>query len=156
MNGLEIGEVVFDGQANKVEKFAVKPGLLVEGENVISLESQRGGNDRKPRGSCRVTYAHRYESDENSLRMTRSGRERDDYRFTTPSIRILDITNPAQVGEVAGTIRKQEDGYAVTVNVGGQGTRRCWRSRGSSQAACGDQAGSSFELEKREERGGTC
>ena len=124
LNGAEIGKLIFDGQVNKVEKFAVKPGLLMEGENVISLESERGGNDISLVDYMRVTYGHRYTSDEDSLRMTVPlGVSQTITGFTSAKIRVVDITDPAGVKELTGTVQRQEDGYAVTVNVGGQGTR---------------------------------
>ncbi|MEK6302583.1 MAG: SBBP repeat-containing protein [Acidobacteriota bacterium] len=124
LNKTEIGKLVFDGQANKVEKFAVKPSLLIEGDNVISLVSELGPSDVSLVDYVRLTYAHTYTCDQDSLRMiVPAGSSQTIAGFTSPSIRIVDITDPASVAELTGAVQRQGEGYAVTVNVQGQETR---------------------------------
>jgi hypothetical protein len=43
--------------------------------------------------------------------------------FATSQIRVMDVTDPASVVEVTGTIRRQKSGYGITVSVPGDGAR---------------------------------
>jgi hypothetical protein len=133
LNGTDVGRLIFDGQTHKVEKFTLSQGLLKEGNNVVTLIAEAGGTDISLVDYIRVTYSHTYAAEDDSLRMTAapttpSGKSVAETQtqtiggFTSPLIRVFDITDPDAAIEVAGEVEQQGKSYAVTVDLQGQGT----------------------------------
>ena len=89
--------------------------------------------------SIRLTYWHTYTAEQDSLRFSSSaGRQVAISGFTSPSIRVADITNPRQVQEVTGVVVEPEGpGYAREVR--GDRDRKANPAglhRGSDQVTC--------------------
>jgi peptidase C25-like protein len=122
LNGAELGRMSFDGLSRKVERFAVDPGQLKDGNNVFTLIGGASNRDISLVDYIRVTYPRAYISDQDSLRVTAFGAQTIE-GFSNPAIRAFDITDPASVVEVTGTVERRGEQYAVGVTLPGQGTR---------------------------------
>jgi hypothetical protein len=122
LNGSNLGWINFDGLSRKVETFAVNNGLLREGNNVFTLIGEASNRDISLVDYIRVTYPRAYTSDQDSLRLTASGSQTID-GFSSPAIRVFDVTDPSSVVEVTGTVERRGERYAVGVTLPAQGTR---------------------------------
>ncbi|HWO02699.1 MAG TPA: C25 family cysteine peptidase, partial [Blastocatellia bacterium] len=121
LNGSDLGRITFDGLAHKVQKFAVSPGILKNGDNVFTLIGEASNRDVSLVDYIRVTYQHTYTTDQDVLRLTASGAQTID-GFSNAAIRIFDITDPASVSELAVNPGSSGDKYAVGVALP-EGTR---------------------------------
>src|SRR5262249_14619062 len=83
----------------------------------------------------RLTYAHSYASDNNSLRFTADpGLVISVHGFSDPSIRVFDVTDPKSLREVHARIDKEAQGYAVTLTTLETGGTRTLLALADSQA----------------------
>ncbi|MEK6302004.1 MAG: C25 family cysteine peptidase [Acidobacteriota bacterium] len=119
LNGSYAGMISFNGQSEGVGLFNVQPSLLREGPNALRLTSGGGPSDISLVGYIRLTYPHRYTAEGNALRFTVAGKQMVTVDgFSSPAIRVLDITNPAAVQEMIGKVQQQKSGgYAVSLNL---------------------------------------
>ncbi|MEK6303455.1 MAG: C25 family cysteine peptidase [Acidobacteriota bacterium] len=122
LNGSDLGRITFDGLAHKVQKFAAGPGLLKDGNNVFTLVGEASNRDISLVDYIRITYQRKFVSDQDVLRVTATGPQTID-GFSSAAIRVFDITDPASVVELAGTVGSSGDKYAVAVEAPGQGAR---------------------------------
>jgi len=122
LNDIESGDVAFEGQSRGVEKSAVPQSLLLDGENLVTLIAQNGVMDVSLVDCIRLTYWHTYTADDDALRFTASGRKQVLIEgFSSPLIRVVDITNPQEIQEATGTVNPQGSGFAITLKVLGSG-----------------------------------
>lgn len=123
VNGAEAGLVEFSGQSRSVARFQVPQSRLREGENTVSFIGA-GQTDVCLLDYVRITYQHAYTAENNSLRFTATGNQMASVDgFASTQIRVVDVTDPAAVVEVTGTIRRQKAGYGITFSVPGEGER---------------------------------
>lgn len=122
LNGANLGWINFDGLSHKVQKFNVSPGILKDGDNVFTLVGEASNRDISLVDYIRVSYQHKYVSDQDALRATATGPQSID-GFSNGAIRVFDITDPGSVVKLAGTIGLAGDKYAVGVAAPGQGSR---------------------------------
>ena len=124
LNNNKVGQVVFDGQNEGSTKVNItQSGLLQEGDNQVQLTAQGGDMDLSLIDVIRLTYWHTYTADNDELRFSVTGGGRLSIGgFSTPQIRVMDITDSKNVSEVTGTVT-QSPPYAITINVPGQGSR---------------------------------
>ncbi len=123
LNGTDAGFVDFSGQARGVGRFQVSQSRLREGENTVSFIGA-GQTDVCLLEYVRITYQHAYTAENNSLRFTATGKQMASVNgFASTQIRAMDMTDPAAVVEVTGTIRRQKSGYGITFSVPGDGER---------------------------------
>jgi len=95
LNGTTLGNLTFTGQAKGTFDVSVPPGLLLEGNNAVSLTAQGGEYDTSLVQSIRITYPHSYVADSDRLKFT--GRAGDELRvtgFSSASVVVLDISDP--------------------------------------------------------------
>ena len=122
LNGSIVGRMIFDSREHKVERFLVHATQLREGENTVTLTGQ-GGSDVTLVDYVRISYNHTYAVDNNELKLTASmanGPSQTIEGFSTPLIRVIDVTDPSDVQEIAGRIEARKGrGFAVTVDVAG-------------------------------------
>jgi hypothetical protein len=115
INGTAAGEIAFTGQAHNVARLAVAQSLLESGENVIRLTAAGGAQDTSLIDYIRVTYWHLLAADQNALRFTAPGKHAITVDgFTTRRLRVLDITSPNEVLELAANVSAHKGGFAVT------------------------------------------
>jgi peptidase C25-like protein len=126
VNNAEAGRMMLDGREKSLGTFGIPQALLVNGTNTVTLTSEGGSNDISVVDYIRITYHHTFLADQDALKFTM---ERD-FRpeavgftrsgvaiggFTSPLIRVLDITNPFAPKELVGDITQGKDGFIVSV-----------------------------------------
>ena len=123
-NEVEVGEVIFAGQSRSEATFSIPQSYLLDGDNVVTLVSQGGETDISLIDEIRLTYWHSYTADGDRLRFSAQGGEQVSIDgFSQTPVRVVDVTDPNAVLEVAGLSQPNGTGYAVTVQVPGQGSR---------------------------------
>jgi hypothetical protein len=123
LNGMSLGNVVFDGQSRGIKQFAIPSGL-VEGDNVIRLIAQGGTMDVSLLDYLRLTYWHTYTADNDVLKFTAQGGKKITLSgFSSQNIRVVDITNPDTVIEVTGKVAAVGAVYSIAIGIPGSGTR---------------------------------
>ncbi|HLF84050.1 MAG TPA: C25 family cysteine peptidase [Blastocatellia bacterium] len=124
LNGSLIGEAAFDGQRQGVARLRVPHSLLKEGSNTIQLIAGNGPSDVSLVDSIRVSYQHAFTADDDSLKLAaKAGEQVTINGFTSPNIRVFDVSNPQVVAEVIGEVTSRKDGYAITVAAPEDGQR---------------------------------
>ena len=122
LNGVFIGRMVFDGREHEVERFSIYGALLKDGENTVTLSGQ-SGSDVTLVDYVRISYDHTYAADNDELSLTTSvenGASQTIEGFSTPLIRVIDVSDPSAVQELAGQIESRKvASFAVTVDVSG-------------------------------------
>lgn len=115
VNDVVVGSLSYDSEEFGEQTFNVAVSLLHEGDNVIKFITS-ATDDRSLFSYVRLTYPRIYRADSNTLsfdlRPTQSARIDG---FTTPNIRVLDISDPVLVQEVHPIVESAGAGYAVTV-----------------------------------------
>jgi hypothetical protein len=125
LNNAEVGELNFTAQEHAVVRFEVLPSLIREGANSVRLESQNGASDISLVDFVRLTYPHTYTADDDQVKLTVTGNQPvTTGGFTSPDIRVFDVTDEGAVQELVGDIVEQKNGYAVTVVPQQAGERR--------------------------------
>jgi len=147
LNGVVVGALSFEGQEHKTEQLTINAALLQEGINTVRLTAAGGSADVSLVDYLRLTYAHTYIADHDALVCTTTagptalkGREamlaQTISGFTTPLIRVMDITDSQMPVELAGEIEEAGNGYAVTVGLSGGGrTLMAFTEAGIKRAA---------------------
>jgi hypothetical protein len=125
LNGIFIGELFFNRQAEGVASFSVAHSLLKSGDNEVKLVTQNGPSDISLVDYIRLTYWHSFTADDDALRFTANGNQAVTISgFTIGEIRVFDVTNPDSVQEIAASIERQKSGYSVTAPSAVPGERR--------------------------------
>ena len=124
LNGIGLGSLVFEDQESGVASFAVVDTASLAAGATLTLTTL-GSGDVTLVDTVTLTYPHRYAADGDVLRCTASAGQRVGITgFSTSTIRVMDITDPANVIAPQGTVARQPDGsYAVTVVAPSGGTR---------------------------------
>lgn len=123
VNGADAGLAEFSGQSRSVARFQLPQSRLREGENIVSFIGA-GQTDVSLLDYVRITYQHAYTAENNSLRFAATGKQMASVDgFASAQVRVMDVTDPAAVVEVTGTIRRQKNGYGITFSVPGDGER---------------------------------
>ena len=139
VNGLPAGEMEFVSQSLGHATFSIAHSLLREGSNDITLQSMNGASDLSLVDFIRITYQHEYKADNDALQLSASAGELVTIGgFTSNQIKVIDVTNPAGVQELAGSVEQMKDGsYAVSLSVpaGGQRTLFAFAATQAKQAA---------------------
>ena len=122
VNGTPVGVVTFDGQDLGIGE--VSMGSVHERENILTLVAQGGETDVSLIDYIRLTYWHTNTADANALWLTTdAGRQVTISGFTSSQIRVVDVTNPSAVVQLATMVNQQGSQYAATVTTIGHGTR---------------------------------
>jgi hypothetical protein len=119
-NGSEVGALDFVGQQLKSASFDIASGALHEGDNQVQLVSS-GSSDVSLTERLRLTYPHKLRADDDRLRFHASAGSVSIGGFTTPNIRVVDVTNPASPVEVRPDAEPTQDGdgaWSLTFSVG--------------------------------------
>jgi Peptidase family C25 len=124
VNGQDAGSLVFDGQLHQVSQFTVSQRLLQEGTNTVTLTATGGSSDFSVIDWLKLSYAHRFVADQNSLLFTGlAGEAVQVSGFTTPGVRVFDLTDEANPTELKSDVELQDKLYRVTVVPQGGGER---------------------------------
>jgi hypothetical protein len=115
VNDVMVGSLSYDSEEYGEQSFNVAVSQLHEGDNVIKFVTSNT-DDRSLFSYARLTYPHTYRADSDTLsfalRSTQSARIDG---FTTPNVRVLDISDPVLVQEVHPIVESANSGYAFTV-----------------------------------------
>lgn len=115
LNGVQVGEVVFDGQARGVLAVPVSATQIQEGANVVRLVPLAGAMDISFVESIRITYSRTFSADGNRLQFLLNGGQRVTVDgFTRGDVTLLDVSNPDAPRLVAGTVQQNGSGFSVT------------------------------------------
>lgn len=124
LNGNPVGAVTFSDQEKGYATLPVPSAVLQEGPNTLTLAVQGGDGDVSAVDSVQLTYPHTYTADDDYLRLTVAGSTAVTIGgFKSPSIGVLDVTDPGAVANLTGRISLQDGSYAVTIAPSGSGTR---------------------------------
>ena len=117
LNGVQVGAMGFEGQAAGTTKIPIGQSTLKEGQNVVRLTALGGETDVSLVSYVRITYPHTYTADDDVLRFSLSGKRQVTIDgFSSPAIRVIDVTDTATVREVATQVQSQNGRYSVTVS----------------------------------------
>lgn len=125
LNGSNIGMIRFDNMDRHVETLNIPAGLLMEGENTLTLTAMNGWTDISTVESARLTYSHTYRADDNALAFTIGGGNAVTVAgFTNANVRVADITDPYNTVMIDATVTAAGDGTStVSFATTGSGTR---------------------------------
>ena len=116
LNGTTLGDVTFTGQAKGELHFSVPPGLLLEGDNTVTLTAQNGLYDTSLVEFVRITYPHTFAANGDQLRFTaRAGDEVRVTGFTSAPSVVLDITDPARPVQLTPQVVTKNGEYRLAV-----------------------------------------
>lgn len=117
VNGSEVGDITFTGQDQGKLSVNLPPGLLVDGNNTVTLAAQNGDYDTSLVQSIRITYPHEYLADSDALKFTgRAGDELEVGGFTSAPV-VLDITDPNAPVQLAPQVTSQNGNFTISVQV---------------------------------------
>jgi hypothetical protein len=125
LNGVTLGALDFAGQTKKAAVFPVESNLLREGDNHVQLVSGTPG-DVSLTEYMRLNYLHAMRADGDGLRFSAPSGVVSVGGFTTPDVRVFDVTDPHAPEELptAGAVAPDpRGGWSVKVGVAGAGTR---------------------------------
>jgi hypothetical protein len=114
LNGTSLGNLTFAGQDKGKFHASLPPGILIEGDNTVTLTAQGGEYDTSLVQSIRIQYPRLYIA--NADRLTFTGRAGDELKaagFTSAPGVVLDITDPDQPVELTPQITSDRIGAAT-------------------------------------------
>src|SRR5207302_811448 len=111
--------ISFNKQEHTVNQIQIPRPYLMEGNNTVRLETLDGNSDISDVDYIRLTYYHTYRAENDALTfsspyiapMMING-------FTTPQVRVFDITNPNAVVQVNANVHQKGTSYVVNVPEG--------------------------------------
>lgn len=116
VNGHLAGSLSYFGQDHVVQTYSVPVSWLLEGNNTVALSDTTFSSNLVLVDFVRISYPRNFVARSNSLlfNLRYSQGARID-GFTTPNIRILDVTDPLSVREARSVISPNGTGYSATV-----------------------------------------
>ena len=125
VNDNVVGTLSWDGQTAETGVFSVPQSYLLEGENLVTLLPLGGDMDVSLLDYIHLTYSHSYTADGDELKCQAQGGERISIDgFSTPEVRVYDITNPYRVVMARREVVSDgTGGYRATFTVPGKGER---------------------------------
>ncbi|MDX6528340.1 MAG: hypothetical protein QOH41_630 [Blastocatellia bacterium] len=127
VNDSMVGTMNFASQQYAQQTFNVAVSQLQEGDNVIKFVIAGGSGDLSLYSYARLTYPRTFRAENDALSFAvRSSQSAKIDGFTTPNIRVLDISNPSSVQEVHPLVADTGSGFSGTVPSAGarsKGTR---------------------------------
>jgi len=123
-DGSTIGYMTFNGLENVSSRFTLAASQISEGANNLVLKTTGNPADVCLVDSIRLTYSHHFLADDDRLRCTATaGQQVTISGFSNKSIRVFDVSNPDAIEETFGSIEEQKNGFAVSLQVPGQGEK---------------------------------
>ena len=115
INGVTLGSVLFGALEHPVRSFSVPMSQLQPGSNNVTFTKTSTGE------VClidyiRLTYPHAFAADSGSLKFALRGSQTLNVEgFSTPSVRLIDYTDPLNVILIKPASEPSASGYAITV-----------------------------------------
>jgi hypothetical protein len=136
LNGAIVGTLSFADRTRQVFTLTAPQALLTEGTNTVSLQALAGSSDFSFVDYIKLTYAHKFEADNNALKFTAPGSSVVTLSgFTGSNIRVVDVTDPRSVMELVGKTTQVNGASSITVTTPSGGTRTLLAFVDSKQAA---------------------
>ncbi len=133
LNGVEIGVLDFAGHEHAVRQFAIPQASLIAGNNHLTFVSTNGESDISLIDYVRLTYWRTYRAENDTLVFTSQPTTLTAVLgFTTPRIRVFDITDKSAVEQLSVTVVRKGSGYAVKIP--GNGNARTLLALAEGQA----------------------
>jgi len=124
VNDVAVGAMNFAQRDHADQTFQLPASLVHPGANTVKLLPPDNVQDLSVFDFARLTYPHLGRADANRLRFQApAGRAVTVGGFTTPRIRVLDITRPHATPQLTPLVRPDGSGYAFTVQPRGTSTR---------------------------------
>ena len=124
LNEMEVGMVSFQGKERGLARVPLSQSKLRGGENRLRLVAQAGEMDMSLTDFIRLTYWHTYTADEDALRFPgQGGKHLSIDGFQSSGIRLMDITEPKEIQEIDGVVKRWNGGFTVEFLVPGRGER---------------------------------
>jgi hypothetical protein len=125
VNDIEVGTLSWEGQVAWTGTFSVPQSILLDGENLVTLLPMSGDMIVSLLDYIRLTYWHTYRADGDELRCQAKGGKRVSVDgFSTPKVRVFDITDPRNVVKVERKVKRDgTGGFRATFTVPGNGER---------------------------------
>ena len=115
LNGSQLGMVTLDPLAYKEQSFSIDVSQLREGSNDVTFIKTGNSGDLVLYSYARLTYPRVYRAENDTLGfLLRATQSATIDGFTTPNIRVLDISNPTSVQEVRPIVQPSGAGYSAT------------------------------------------
>lgn len=126
VNNTLIGTINFFGTNPAVTRTLPVPvSVLIEGNNLVKLLPTAGSSDVTIVEHIRISYPRSFTAENNSLRFNaRSTQSVKVDGFTSPDIRVLDVSDADAVQEVRPILETSGGGFAATVPAGERGKGR--------------------------------
>jgi hypothetical protein len=118
LNGSYVGTINFSGATHVSNTLPVSAALLREGANAVTLTATGGDSDISLVDALRMTYPHSYRADNDSLSFSVGNRSASISGFSSAAIRVIDVTNPGTVQELAPKITQSNGSYGFTIQAG--------------------------------------
>lgn len=124
LNGLSVGTISFEGQAQGRASFPIPQSQLREGVNSVQLSAQGGGSDISLIDTVRITYLRKFTADGNTLRLVAQGGQQVSIGgFTSSGVRVMDVTDMNAPQELTGAALGGKSSQSITLTVPGTGLR---------------------------------
>ncbi|HLM59755.1 MAG TPA: C25 family cysteine peptidase, partial [Pyrinomonadaceae bacterium] len=115
LNNVEIGVITGNGHEPSSKRFEFSTSVLREGANSLKFTPLNGSGDTSYFNSLKVTYARRYQTEQNRISF-HVPNYKGSYagNFTSSNIRVFDTTNPAAPVLITGLpVEENGGGYRV-------------------------------------------
>ena len=123
-NGNPVGEDDFAGITEGTATVTVPRSQVLQGTNSVSLIAAAGDSDISLLDHINLTYPHIYTATGNALQFTVPGNQRVSVGgFANANVRVVDVTNPNSVFQVAGAVQQVGSVFSVTCTDPTPGTR---------------------------------
>jgi hypothetical protein len=124
LNGVRVGTVEWDGLGVGELVVPLGTGMVVEGDNVVTLAAEGGQGDVSVVESIRIRYQHTWEVEGDALACTLDGFQQVTIDgFASSKVRVFDVTSPQAVEQVTGLVTPSGGGYAIQFGAPEAGTR---------------------------------
>ncbi len=115
LNGEALAEVGFSGKLHKTATLSVSPSFLREGGNSVRLVALDGPTDVSLVDYVRLTYRRLAYASGDTVNVIASPLQAVTVKgFTTPQVRVVDVSRTDEVVELPVRVKSLADGYAVT------------------------------------------
>jgi hypothetical protein len=122
-NDTQVGTINYFFRDHAVVTLPLDLSLLHEGSNSIKFTTTAGG-DVNIIDYIRLTYPHKYQADNNALRFSLKNSQTARVEgFTSPNIRLVDITDPLDTQQLRPTIEPSGAGYALVIGTQGRNSK---------------------------------
>ncbi len=124
VNDTTVGTMNFAQRDHADQTFQVSMSVIHLGHNTVKLVPGGDAQDLSVFDFARLTYPHLGRADANRLQFQApAGQAVTVGGFTTPRIRVLDITKPHATPQLTPLVKREGSGYAITVQPRGTATR---------------------------------